>query len=59
MRKIIVNLGSKKCENNNNSTCQLIRIQNALLESIVNTPEKDLPNVDFGNQTWEKYLHLQ
>ena len=44
--KIIVNLGSKKCENNNNSTCQLSRLQNSLLISISDTPENDLSNVD-------------
>ena len=41
-----VNLGSKKCENNNNSTCQLNHPQNLLLMSIVDTPEKDVSNVD-------------
>ena len=44
--QIIVNLCSKKGKNNNNSTCQLRLIQNVLLTSIVDTPEKDLPNVD-------------
>ena len=46
MSKIIVNLGSKKGKNNNNSTCQLSCLQNYLLMNIVDTPEKDLPNVD-------------
>ena len=32
----------KKCENNNNSTCQLRCLHNILLMNIVNTPEKDL-----------------
>ena len=49
--KIIFNLGSKNCKNNNNSTCQLIRQHNSLLMSIIKTPEKDVSNVDFGNQT--------
>ena len=40
MIKMIVNLGSKKCKNNNTFTCQLTRI------IIVETPEKDLSNVD-------------
>ena len=39
---MIANLGNKKCENNNNFTCQLNHIQNLLLISIVNTHEKDL-----------------
>ena len=38
MIKIIVNLGSNKCEDNNNSTCQLNHLQNSLLMSIVDTP---------------------
>ena len=46
MSKIVVNLVSKKCENNNNSTCQINRLQNFLLMSIVDTPERDLSNVD-------------
>ena len=46
MSKLIVNLVSKKCENNNNSTCQLNHLHNSLLMSIVDTPEKDISNVD-------------
>ena len=46
IRKIIVNLGSKKCQNNNNTSCQLNHLYNALLMSIFDTPEKDLTNVD-------------
>ena len=42
--KIIVNLGSKKYENNNNSTCQLKHPQNMLLMSIVYTPESYVSN---------------
>ena len=49
--KMIVNLGINKWENNNNSTCQISRIQKLLLMSIVDTPEKDLSNVDIENQT--------
>ena len=45
MRKMTVNLGSNKFENNNNSTCQLIRLHNSLLMNIFDTPEKDLSNV--------------
>ena len=44
--KMIVNLGSKKFENNNNSTCQINHLQNLLLMSIVDTPEKDVSNID-------------
>ena len=43
---IIVILGSKKCEDNNNTTCQLNHIQNLLLMSIVDTPEKDVSKID-------------
>ena len=46
MSKMIVNLGSKKWKNNNNSTCQLSSIQICLLIIIFDTPEKDLSNVD-------------
>ena len=46
MIKLIVNLGSKKCEKSNNFTFQLSRIQNLLLMSIVDAPEKDVSNVD-------------
>ena len=46
MRKLIFNLGSKKCENNNNSTCQLNPLQNSLLISIIDTPENGVSNVD-------------
>ena len=44
--KMIVNLVSKKEENNDTSSCQLTCIKNSLLMSIVDTPEKDLSNVD-------------
>ena len=57
--KNIVTSGNKKSENNNNSTCQLSCLHNLLLMSIVDTPEKDESNVDLGNQTYEKYVHLQ
>ena len=46
IRKMIVNLGSKKCQNNKNSTCQLNRLRNSLLMSIVDTPEKDVSKFD-------------
>ena len=42
MRKMIGNVGSNKCKNNNNSTCQLNHLQNSLLMSIVQTYEKDV-----------------
>ena len=40
MRKIIVNIGNKKCKNKNNSTCQLTRLHNLILMSIVDTLKK-------------------
>ena len=46
MSKMIVNLGIKKCKNNNNSTCQLNHLQNYLLSIIIDTPEKDVSNID-------------
>ena len=46
MRRIIVNLVSKKCEDNNNYTRQLNHVKNLLLMSIVNNPENDVSNVD-------------
>ena len=45
MRKITVNLGSNTGVNNGNSSPQLTYIQNSLLTSIVDTPEKGLSNV--------------
>ena len=42
MSKIIVNLVSKKGENNDNSSFQLTRIHNPLLMSIFYTPENDV-----------------
>ena len=44
--KMDVNLGSKKCENNDTSICQLTRRHNSLLVSIVNTTDKYLSNID-------------
>ena len=46
MGKIIVNLVNNKCKNNNNSKGHLNHIQKLLLMSIVDTPEKDVSNVD-------------
>ena len=40
--KKIVNLTSNKFEDNNNSIFQLNNLQNSLLMSIVDTPEKDV-----------------
>ena len=50
MRKMIFNLGNKKCKNNNNSTCQLISLQNSLLMCIFVTTKKDYQRL-IGNQT--------
>ena len=44
--KMIVNLGIKKGKNNNNPSPQLTCLQNSLLMSTVNTPEKYLSNVE-------------
>ena len=55
MRKMIFNLGSKKCEKN--STCQLFHLQSLLLMIIVNTPENNLSNVDL-EITHEKSTHI-
>ena len=46
MGKMIVNLSNNKCEKNNKSTGHLNHIQKYLLMSIVDTPEKDVSNVD-------------
>ena len=43
---MIVNLGSKTGENNYNSSPQLTHLHNSLLMSIIDTPEKDLSNID-------------
>ena len=44
--KMIVNLSNKKFKKNNNSTGHLNNIQKSLLMSIVDSPEKDVSNVD-------------
>ena len=44
--KMIVNLSNKKCRNSNNATGHINHIHKLLLKSIVNTPEKDVSNVD-------------
>ena len=46
MRNFIVNLGSTKGKNSNNSSPQLTRQQNPLLMSIVDTSGKYLSNVE-------------
>ena len=46
MRKMILNLGSNKCEYNNYYTCQLNHLQNLLLMSIFDTPENYVIKVD-------------
>ena len=46
MSKMVVNLGSKKCENRNTYPLQLTHIQNSSLMIIVDIPEKNLSNVD-------------
>ena len=46
MNKMIIELGSNKCENSNKSTRQPNHLQNSLLNSIVDTPENYVLNVD-------------
>ena len=46
MRRMAVNLVSKKHENNNNSICQISCLYNSLLISIFDTPEKYLSIID-------------
>ena len=55
MRKNIVNLSNKKCKNNNNSTGHLNHIHKSLLMSLVDTPEKDVSNVD--RKLYKKKVH--
>ena len=43
---MVVNIVSKKCEYNNNSTYQLNCLQNSLLMIIVDAPEKYVSKVD-------------
>ena len=54
---MIFNLGNKKGENKDTPSCQLNHLQNSLLRSIVDTPEKDLSNVD--SEIWyEKITYI-
>ena len=46
IRKIIGNLVNEECEDNNKSTCQLNHLQNLLLISIADNPEKDVSKVE-------------
>ena len=55
MRIIIVNLGSKGGDNNYNSSPQVSRLNNSLLMSIIDTPEKDLSNSE-GKSVTRKFL---
>ena len=48
MGKIIVNLGKKIWENSKNSKCHINNIHKSLLISIVDTPEKNVSNIDRG-----------
>ena len=43
---MIINLGSKKGKNNDNSSCQITCLHNELFMIFVDTPENDLFNVD-------------
>ena len=44
---MVVNLGSKKGETNNNSFSRLTRLYISLLMRTVDTPEKDLSDIDW------------
>ena len=46
MCKMIVNLSNKKCKNNNKSTGNLNHIHKSFFVIIVETPEKDVSNID-------------
>ena len=46
MRRMVVNLGSNKCENNKNSSPQVTHIHNSLLIIIFNDTENYLSNID-------------
>ena len=46
MGEMIVNLGNKKSENNNSYKLHINHIQKSLLMSIVDTPEKNVSNID-------------
>ena len=46
MREMFVILGSKECEYNKNSTCQLNHSHNSLLMIIVDTHEKYVSKID-------------
>ena len=56
MGKITVNLSNNRCKNNNKSTGHPNQIQKSLLMSIVDTPEKDVSNVD-SKADKIKYIH--
>ena len=58
MRKMIVNLGSKKLKNNRTSSCELICLHNLLLMSIFDTHEEDFP-ILIGNMIREKHAYLK
>ena len=46
MGEIVVNLGNRKFENNNDSKYHINHIQKSLLFSIVDTPENNVSNID-------------
>ena len=46
MRKMIVNLGSKRVDNNDNSSTKIYCVQNSLIMRIFDTPEKGLSHIE-------------
>ena len=56
---MIVNLASKKVENNENSSPQLTRLHHSLLISIFGTPEKDLLNVEKIRNERSAYIFIK
>ena len=58
MSKMIFNSGSNKVKIKDNFFPQLTHLQNSLLMSIFNTPERDLSNFD-GKTDMRNYVHLQ
>ena len=58
MRKMIVNLVSKKCDNNDNSSPQLYHLHNSLQTSIVEIPEEYLSHMEWKPVTRKVRTYL-
>ena len=57
MSKMIVRLVSKKFIKNFNSTCKLRHLKSFSMMSIVETPEKDISNVDWKSDMRKVYAY--